>query len=130
MFLVVLRMGIMADRNEQIENAYEDRHGSKKETYEKLNEGKEKKDPGRFTMAEVSKWYLENDVGALKIQTGFNSYVAPSADHELQIDLFEYKYKQQKRPGMKKQEIDGKDYDLGRKIAGPGSRKLLRPHSN
>ncbi len=87
----------MADRNAHIENAYEDRHGSKKETYEQLNEGKWPKDLGRFTMAEVSTWYLENNVGALKKQTGFNSYVAPSADHELQVDLFEYKFKQPER---------------------------------
>jgi hypothetical protein len=98
----------MADRNAQIEKTHEDRYGSKKETYEKLNEGKGPKEPGRFTMAEMRKWYLENDIGALKIQTGFNSYVAPSADHELQIDGFEFKYKQQKRPGVKKQDLDGK----------------------
>ena len=104
----------MADRNAQMETAYEDRHGSKKETYEKVNEGKGPKDPGRFTMAEVHKRYLENDVGALKVQTGFNSYVAPSADHELQIDGFEFKYKQQKRPGVKKQDLGGKVFNLGR----------------
>ena len=63
----------MSDRNEQIEKAYEDRHGSKKETYEKVNEGRGPTDLGRFTMAEVSKWYLENDVGALNKQAGFNS---------------------------------------------------------
>ena len=107
----------MSDRNERIEKANEDRHGSKKETYEKVNEGKGPKDLGRITMAEVSKWYLENNIGALKKQTGFNSYVAPSADHELQVDLFEYKFKQPERPHMNHQLIDGKDYDLGRKWA-------------
>ena len=107
-----------ADRNEQIENAYEDRHGSKKETYEKLNEGKGPKDPGRFTMAEVRKWFLENGVGTLKIQTGFNSFVPPTADHELQVDGFEFKYKQRKRPGVKKQEADdGREIPIQRSDA-------------
>ena len=68
-------------------------------------------------MAEVSKWYLENDVGALKKQTGFNSYVAPSADHELQVDLFEFKYKQPIRHTLKDTVIDGKVYNLGKPIA-------------
>ena len=106
-----------ADRNEQIENAYEHRHGSKKETYEKLNEGKGPRDPGRFTMAEVRKWFLENGVGTLKIQTGFNSFVPPTADHELQIDGFEFKYKQRKRPGVKKQEVDGREIPIWRSDA-------------
>ena len=80
----------MADRNQQIRNAYNEKHGSKKETYDKLNEGLGPRDAGRTSMAEVRKWYLENDVSALKIQTGFNSYVPPSNDHEIQVDLFEY----------------------------------------
>ena len=71
-------------------------------------------------MKEVIQWYLENDIGALKIQTGFNSFVAPSAKHELQIDGFEFKYKQQKRPSVKIQELGGKVFNLGR----PMSRKL------
>ncbi len=66
-----------ADRNDKIQDAYNDRHGSEKETCEKVNEGKENKEPGRFTTAEVRKWYLEDDIGALKKQTGFNSYVPP-----------------------------------------------------
>ena len=117
----------MADRNAQIRTAYNVRSGSKKETYDKLNEGKGPKDLGRFTMAEVRKWFLENDVGTLKIQTGFNSFVAPSADHELQVDGFEFKYKQRKRPGVKKQDLgDGRETHLSR----PDARRLayVNPH--
>ena len=73
-------------------------------------------------MAEVRKWYLENNIGALKKRTGFNSYVAPTADHELQVDLFEYKFKQPERVLMNHQEIGGKEYDLGRTVA----RSLLK----
>ena len=118
-----------AARNEEIEKAYEFRYGSKIETFKKVNEGKEPKDPSRVSMAEVRKWFLENDVGTLKIQTGFNSFVPPSAKHELQVDGFEFKYKQAKRPGVKKQDVgDGKGevYDLGR----PWARKLahVNPH--
>ena len=116
-----------AARNEEIEKAYEFRYGSKIETFKKVNEGKEPKDPSRFSMAEVRKWFLENDVGTLKIQTGFNSFVPPSAKHELQVDGFEFKYKQRKRPGVKKQDLgDGKVYKLGR----PDARRLayVNPH--
>ncbi len=52
-----------------------------------------------------------------KKQTGFNSYVAPSADHALQVDLFEYKFKQTDRPNMNHTFIDGKEYDIGRAYA-------------
>ena len=81
---------------DRIRTAYNVKHGSKKETLDKLNEGLGPRDAGRTSMAEVRKWYLVNDIGALKIQTGFNSYVPPSNDHEIQVDLFEYKYKQPK----------------------------------
>ena len=52
-----------------------------------------------------------------KEQTGFDSHVPPSNDHELQVDLFEYKYKQPKRIQVKNTEIDGKVIDVGRKWA-------------
>ncbi len=38
----------------------------------------------------------------------------PTNDHELQVDLFEYKYKQPKRLGVKKTEINGKVYKFSR----------------
>ena len=111
-----------AARNQQIREAYNVRTGSKLETFKQVNEGARfegigPKDKNRITMAEVRKWYLENNIGALKIQTGFNSYVAPSADHELQVDLFEYKFKQPERPKMNHTLIDGKEYDVGRAMA-------------
>ena len=94
-----------AARNQKIREAYNVRTGSKLETFKQVNEGLEPKDPDRFSMAEVRKWFLENDIGTLKIQTGFNSFVPPSAKHELQVDGFEFKYKQRKRPGVKKQDL-------------------------
>ena len=48
----------------------------------------------------------------------------PSNDHELQIDGFEYKFKQPVRPKMKKTEIGGKEYELGRTWA----RKMVHVH--
>ena len=118
-----------AARNLKIQEAYNVRAGSKLETFKQVNEGLEPRDAERISMAEVRKWFLENDKGTLKIQTGFNSFVPPSAKHELQVDGFEFKYKQMKRPGVKKQDIgDGKGevYDLGR----PWARKLahVNPH--
>ena len=97
----------MATKSERIRDAYNVRSGSKLETFKQVNsgarfEGIGPKDKNRITMAEIRKWYLENNIGALKIQTGFNSYVPPSNDHELQVDLFEYKFKQPERPKMKK----------------------------
>ena len=50
-------------RNEKIREAYEDRFGSKVETYKKVNEGIAPKDPGRFSMAEVRKWFLKTKQG-------------------------------------------------------------------
>ena len=58
-----------------------------------------------------------NDIGALKKQTGFNSYVPPSNDHELQVDLFEYKQKQPKRVQVTNTEIDGEIIEVGRSWA-------------
>ena len=106
----------MADRNQQIRNAYNEKHGSKKETYDKLNEGLGPRDAGRTSMAEVRKWYLENDVSALKIQTGFNSYVPPSNDHEIQVDLFEYKYKQPKKQKVLARNAAGKKVRINRAL--------------
>ena len=91
----------MASKSERIRDAYNVRSGSKLETFKQVNEG----GGNRISMAEIRKWYLENDIGALKIQTGFNSYVPPSNDHELQIDGFEYKFKQPMRTKMKKQRL-------------------------
>ena len=107
-----------AARDELLRKAYEDRFGSKMETYKKVNEGIAPKDPDRFSMAEVRKWFLENEVGTLKIQTGFNSFVPPTADHELQIDGFEFKYKQMKRQGVKKLKLaNGKEVSIWRSDA-------------
>ena len=106
-----------AARNQKIREAYNVRTGSKLETFKQVNEGLEPGDDGRISMAEVRKWFLEFNIGALKKQTGFNSYVAPTADHELQVDLFEYKFKQPERVSMSHQEIGGKEYDISRKDA-------------
>ena len=106
-----------ADRSQTIRKAYNERYGSKKETYDKLNERKGPKDEGRTSMKEVRKRYLENDIGALKKQPGSNSYVPPSKDHEIQMDLFEFKYKQPIRQPLHKTEIGGQVYDLGRATA-------------
>ena len=114
-------------RNEKIREAYEDRFGSKVETYKKVNEGIAPKDPDRFSMAEIRKWFLENEVGTLKKQTGFNSFVPPTADHELQIDGFEFKYKQMKRQGVKKLKLaNGKEIPIWR----PDARRMawVNPH--
>ena len=46
----------------------------------------------------------------------------PSNDFELQVDLFEYKYKQPKRVKVTKTEIDGKVIEVGR----PWARKLAQ----
>ncbi len=54
-----------ATRDELLRKAYEDRFGSKMETYKKVNEGIAPKDPDRFAMADVRKWFLENGVGTL-----------------------------------------------------------------
>ena len=118
-----------AARNQKIQEAYNVRIGSKLETFKQVNEGLEPKDAKRISMAEVRKWFLENDKGTLKIQTGFNSFVPPSAKHELQVDGFEFKYKQRKRPGVKKQDLGdgkGKVYKMSRFDA----RKLayVNPH--
>ena len=94
-----------AERSQTIRDAYNEKHGSKKEAYDKLNSGKPPGDPNRFSMADVRQWYLKNDIGTLKQQTGFNSYVPPTNDHEIQVDLFEYKYKQPKRYNIKNTEI-------------------------
>ena len=118
-----------AARNRKIQEAYNVRAGSKLETFKQVNEGLEPRDPERISMAEVRKWFLENDKGTLKIQTGFNSFVPPSAKHELQVDGFEFKYKQRKRPGVKKQDLGdgtGEVYKMSRYDA----RKLayVNPH--
>ncbi len=100
-----------AGRSQQI------RDGSEKETYDKLNEGKKPGDENIFPMAEVRQWYLKNGVSALKKQTGFISYVPPSNDHELQVDLFEFKYKLPERVQVTNTVTDGKVIEVGRKWA-------------
>ena len=55
-----------AARNQQIREAYNVRTGSKLETFKQVNEGARfegigPKDKNRITMAEVRKWYLENN---------------------------------------------------------------------
>lgn len=101
---------------DRIRTAYNVKHGSKKETLDKLNEGLGPRDAGRTSMAEVRKWYLVNDIGALKIQTGFNSYVPPSKDHEIQVDLFEYKYKQPKKQTVMVRNAAGKKVRVNRAL--------------
>ncbi len=86
-----------AERSNTVREAYVKKHGSKKETSDILKEDKPPKDPTSFSMAEGRQWFIKEDIGALKQQPGFNSYVPPSNDHELQVDLFEYKNKQPKR---------------------------------
>ena len=61
----------MASKSEQIREAYNVRSGSKLETFKQVNsgarfEGVGPKDKNRITMAEIRKWYLENNIGALK----------------------------------------------------------------
>ncbi len=90
-----------------IRKAYEAKHGSMRETLETLNEGKPSKDRERFTMEDVRRWYAYNK-GTLKKQKGYNSYVAPEPLHEIQVDLFEYTFKQ---PG--KMRVKPTDRDWG-----------------
>ena len=52
-----------------------------------------------------------------KKQIGFNSYVPPSNDHELQVDLLEYKHKQPKRVQVTNTEIDGEIIEVDRSWA-------------
>ncbi len=94
-------------KDKQIREAYESKHGSMRETLDILNEGKPAKDRGKFTMEDVRRWYAYNK-GTLKKQKGYNSYVAPEPLHEIQVDLFEYTFKQ---PG--KMRVKPKDRDWG-----------------
>ena len=72
----------MAEKSQQIRDAYNVRTGSKRETFKQVNagarfEGIGPKDKNRITLADIRKWYLEHNIGALNIQSGFNSYVPP-----------------------------------------------------
>ena len=55
-----------AERSQTIRDAYNEKHGSKKDTHDKLNSGKPPRDPNRISMEEVCQWCLKNDIGALK----------------------------------------------------------------
>ncbi len=62
---------VSAARNQHIPEAYNVRTGSKLETFQQVNEGARfggirPRAKNKITMAEVNKWYLENDTGALK----------------------------------------------------------------
>ena len=55
-----------AARNQKNREAYNVRTGSKLETFKQVNEGLEPGDDGRISMADVRKWFLEFNIGALK----------------------------------------------------------------
>ncbi len=82
--------------NRRIRLAYEEKSGSKVEVLKMLNKDKVKGDKSKVNIKQVMQWFLENK-HTLKKQKACNSYVAPEPLHELQVDLFEYKYKQPER---------------------------------
>ncbi len=62
------------------------------------------------TRKDVKEWKDEN-VPRTKPLKGYNSYVAPEALHEFQIDLFNYNFKQKDRQVLSEQ--TGKKYTAG-----------------
>lgn len=70
-----------------------------------LNKARER--DKEITYADVKEWKDDN-VPRTKPLRGYNSYVAPEAKHEFQIDLFNYNFKQKERPILKQQK--GKKY--------------------
>ena len=61
-----------------------------------INAGEAKGDKTKISIQQVRQWFLENK-HTLKKGKKFNSYVAPEPQHELQIDMLTYKYKQPNR---------------------------------
>lgn len=86
----------MSSKEQIIKDAYysDDGYGSQKVT---LKDAKEK-DP-TITKDDVKQWFAEN-VDRLKHMKGRNSYVAPEANYEFQIDLFNYDFEQPKKNVM------------------------------
>ncbi len=64
------------------------------------------KDAIKINIEQVRPWFLENK-HTLKKQMAFNSYVAPEPLHEIQVDLFEYNYKQPPRLQVKQNRKEG-----------------------
>ena len=96
----------MADdaMNRIIKKAYRETRGSIKETLEAV---KSQNGPGTgIKYNDVKAWHTEN-LNTLKLQKGFNSYVAPGPKHEFQIDLFWYKFKQPEALKVKKDNTAG-----------------------
>ena len=85
-----------SEANKRIREAYEESGGSKKQVHDLINAGKAKGDKTKISIQQVRQWFLENK-HTLKKGKKFNSYVAPEPQHELQIDMLEYKYKQPDR---------------------------------
>ena len=93
--------------NRRIRLAYEEKSGSKMEVLAIVNKGKDpkdKKDKNKINIKQVRQWFLENK-HTLKKQKAFNSYVAPQPLHEIQVDMFHYKYKQPDRDKVATKEM-------------------------
>lgn len=86
----------MPSKDEIISEAYysDSGYGSQKVTLKDARE----KDP-TITRDDVKKWFDEN-VDRLKPMKGRNSYVAPEAGYEFQVDLFNYDFEQPKKNVM------------------------------
>ena len=97
----------MATKEQIIKESY-DSLGGFKSASALYNKAKEKDD--MITRADVKEWKDEN-VPRTKPLKGYNSYVAPEARHEFQIDLFNYNFKQPERQILKKQ--TGTKYTAG-----------------
>ncbi len=84
----------MQSKEQIIKEAYysDQGYGSQAVT---LKDAKQK-DP-TITKDDVKQWFDEN-VDRLKHMKGRNSYVAPAANYEFQVDLFSYDFQQQKNP--------------------------------
>jgi len=96
----------MADdaKNRIIKKAYDEAKGSIRETLEAVK-SQNGPDTG-IKYNDVKAWHTEN-LNTLKLQKGFNSYVAPGPKHEFQIDLFWYKFKQPDAEKVKKDNTTG-----------------------
>ena len=86
----------MSNKDDIIKDAYysDSGYGSIKTT---LKDAKEI-DPS-ITYNDVKKWFAEN-VDRLKPMKGMNSYIAPEANYEFQVDLFNYDFEQPKKNPM------------------------------
>ena len=76
----------MSDKDKIINDVYYDRagFGSQRTTYLDAK----KKDPS-ITMQDVKDWFSENIERKTQLR-GYNSFVAPEANYEYQLDLFFY----------------------------------------